>query len=97
MRGARVWFSFFILFLLTIIPSTVMQAWFHFLIFLLTMTIHSLDCDADDFQVCLSDVKTETGLRTLEEFEEAYGSHNVHFIKYVNLKRLVCSLRFLII
>ena len=74
-----------------------MQAWFHFLIFLLTMTIHSLDCDADDFQVCLSDVKTETGLRTLEEFEGAYGSHNVHFIKYVNLKWLVCSLRFLII
>ena len=67
-----------------------MQAWFHFLIFLFTMTIHSLDCDADDFQVCLSDVKTETGLRTLEEFKEAYGSHNVHFIKYVNLKWLVC-------
>ena len=90
MRGARVWFNFSILFLLTIIPSTVMQAWFHFLIFLLTMTIHSLDCDADYFQVCLSDVKTETGLRTLEEFEEAYGSHNVHFIKYVKLKWLVC-------
>ena len=54
------------------------------------MTTHSLYCDAYDFQVCLSDVKTETGLKTLEEFEEAYGSHNVHFIKYVNLKWLVC-------
>ena len=82
--------SFFHSFYRSPIPPTVMSVWFHFLISLLTMSTHSLDCDADDFQVCLSDVKTETGLRTLEEFEEAYGSHNVHFIKYVNLKWLVC-------
>ena len=33
-------------------------------------------------QVCLSDVKTETGLKTLAELKDTYGSQNVHFIRY---------------
>jgi len=31
-------------------------------------------------KVCLSDVKTETGLKTMAELKDTYGSQNVHFI-----------------
>ena len=34
-------------------------------------------------QVCLSDVRTETGLKTFAELEDTYGRQNVHFIRFL--------------
>jgi hypothetical protein len=33
------------------------------------------------WQVCLSDIREETGAATMQEFHTKYGKENVHFIR----------------
>ena len=75
MRGAKVLSFYFCVFLSLFLYS---------LIAVLYSTFWCINCVkglSKNCQVCLSDVKTETGLRTLAELKDTYGSQNVHFIR----------------